>query len=38
MSFSKWSKTIESGKLVKKTHNMAKEHFVIDNVCMKTHG
>jgi hypothetical protein len=32
LSFSKWSKTIESGKIVQKNHCMTKKHVVIDNV------
>jgi hypothetical protein len=38
LSFSKWNKVIESGKLVQKTHNVTNENVVVNNVCTKTCG
>jgi hypothetical protein len=35
LSFSKWSKAIESGELVQKTHSTTNERVVTDNVWMK---
>jgi hypothetical protein len=34
--FTRWNKTFESEKLVQKTHNMANEHVVSDNVCYES--